>query len=68
MRRSRAETILFYCFFSLIIWSCHSVFAQETSQTPEKEQEIELYRKNNFSKTVETLKKTVKKRQKDSDA
>src|SRR5215510_1369141 len=68
MRRSRATTILLYCFFSLIVWSRHSVFAQEPSQAAEKERGIELYRKGNFSEAAETLKEAVKKRQKDSDA
>ena len=68
MRRSRAETILLCCFFSLIVWSRHSVFAQETSQAPEKERGIELYRKGDFSEAAEALKEAVKKRQKDSGA
>jgi len=68
MRRSRAATILLYCFFSLIVWSRHSVFAQEPSQAPEKERGIELYRKGNFSEAAEALKEAVKKRQKDSNA
>jgi tetratricopeptide (TPR) repeat protein len=68
MRRSHAATILLYCFFSLIVWSRHSVFAQEPSQAPEKERGIELYRKGNFSEAAEALKEAVKKRQKDSDA
>src|SRR5262245_18232723 len=68
MRRSRTATILLYCFFPLIVWSRHSVFAQEASQAPEKERGIELYRKGNFSEAVEALKEAVKKQQKDSDA
>jgi TonB family protein len=68
MRRSRTATILLYCFFPLIVWSRHSVSAQEASQAPEKERGIELYRKGNFSEAVEALKEAVKKRQKDSDA
>ena len=36
MRRSRAATILLYCFFSLIVWSRHSVRAQEASRATEK--------------------------------
>src|SRR5262245_20529512 len=68
MRRSHATTILLYCFFSLIVWSRHSVFAQEPSQAAEKERGIELYRKGNFSEAAETLKEAVKKQRKDSDA
>jgi TonB family protein len=68
MGRSRAATILLYCFFSLIVRSRHTVFAQETSQAPEKERGIELYRKGNFGEAVEALKEAVRKQQKDSDA
>src|SRR5215475_6042755 len=68
MRRSRTATILLCCFFPLIVWSRHSVSAQEASQEPEKERGIELYRKGNFSEAAQALKEAVKKRQKDSDA
>jgi len=68
MRRSCAATILLCCFFSLIVWSRHSAFAQETSQAPEKERGIELYSKGDFGAAVEALKEAVKKQGNDSDA
>jgi TonB family protein len=68
MRRSRAATISLYCFFSLIVWSRHSVFAQETSQAPERERGIELYSKGNFNEAVKALQEAVKKQKSDPDA
>lgn len=60
MRQPRITIILLSCFFSLIVGSRSSIFAQQQPQTPEKERGIELYRKENFSEAVEALKKAVK--------
>jgi TonB family protein len=68
MRQSRITTILLYCFFSLLIESRSSIFAQQPPQANEKEQGIELYRKGAFSEAVGALKVAVKKQQRDSDA
>ncbi|HKQ90076.1 MAG TPA: tetratricopeptide repeat protein [Blastocatellia bacterium] len=68
MRQSRITTILLYCFFSLLVGSRSSIFAQQPPQANEKEQGIELYRKGAFSEAVKALKEAVKKQQSDSDA
>ena len=68
MRRSRAATISIYCFFSLIVWSRHSAFAQQPSQAPERERGIELYSKGNFNEAVKALQEAVKKQKSDPDA
>jgi TonB family protein len=70
MRQSRITTILFCCFFSLLVGSRSSIFAQQPPQANDndKERGIELYRKGAFSEAVVALKKAVKKQQSDSDA
>ena len=68
MSRSRTATILLCCFFSLLVGSRSSIFAQQPPQVNEKEQGIELYRKGAFSEAVVALKVAVKKQQSDSDA
>jgi tetratricopeptide (TPR) repeat protein len=68
MRQSRITIILLYCFFSLLVESRSSIFAQQPPQANEKEQGIELYRKGAFSEAVGALKVAVKKQQRDSDA
>jgi tetratricopeptide (TPR) repeat protein len=68
MRQSRITIILLSCFFSLIVGSRSSIFAQQPPQTPEKERGIELYRKGNFSEAVVALQEAVKNQERDPDA
>src|SRR5215510_771216 len=68
MRRSRAATILLCWFFSLIVGSRSSVYAQQPPQANDKERGIELYSKGDFSAAAEALKKAVKNQGSDSDA
>jgi len=68
MRRSYASPILLYCFFSLIVGARHTILAQQSPQSPEKERGIELYRKGDFSGAVEALQEAVKKQESDPDA
>src|SRR5437867_12796839 len=68
MRRSRAATILLCWFFSPIVGSHSSTYAQQPPQANEKERGIERYSKGNFSEAVEALKEAVKKQRKASDA
>src|SRR5262245_52086889 len=68
MRRPRLTMVLLSCFFSLIVVTRSSIFAQESPQANEKERGIELYRKGNFSEAVKALKEAVKKQQGDIEA
>jgi tetratricopeptide (TPR) repeat protein len=68
MSQSRVTTILLCCFFSLIVGSRSSIFAQQPPRAPEKERGIELYREGDFNKAVKALKEAVKKQEGDSDA
>jgi tetratricopeptide (TPR) repeat protein len=68
MRQSCVTTILLACFFSLIVGSHSSIFAQQAPQAPEKERGIELYRKGDFNEAVKALQEAVKKQGSDSDA
>jgi tetratricopeptide (TPR) repeat protein len=68
MRQPRITVILLACFFSLIIGSRSSMFAQQPPQTNEKERGIELYHRGDFNEAVKSLQGVVKKQKNDSDA
>lgn len=68
MGQFRVTRILLCCFFSLIVGSRSSVFAQQPPQANEKERGIELYRKGKFNEAAKALKEAVKKQGRDSDA
>ena len=68
MRLPRITVILLTCFFSLIVGSRSSIFAQQPPQTNEKERGIELYHRGDFNEAVKSLQEAVKKQKNDSDA
>src|SRR5262245_55292806 len=68
MRQSRGSTILLTCFFSLIVGSHSSTFAQQPLQAPEKERGIELFHKGDYNEAMKALQKYVKNQKSDSEA
>src|SRR5262249_9111031 len=68
MRMPCLAAALLSCFFSPLVGSHSSIFAQQTPPAIEKERGIELYRKGNFSEAAKALKGAVKKQGGDPDA
>ena len=68
MRMPCLAAVLLSCFFSPLVGSHSSIFAQQTPPAIEKERGIELYRKGNFSEAAKALKGAVKKQGSDPDA